>query len=352
MATNTTTATKKAASKAVDFDELYKGTVQSFIDGVDKEDCSEEDCKMCSFFDICKYQPAPVKTVKEPRVTKVSDINLTKKQEEAVNFVKGICRINAGAGSGKTLVVALRTVVLLANGVAPETIFLVTFSNAGAEEMRTRIKAIGANFGIAPEVVDAVRIMTFNAFGQDIIKKEYDSFGFPSEPKVIDDEERSIIIADILDKNFVPSLNYAQFTANLGAVKGALVMAKLVFDVIKRGRYGDSDEDLKTIQEELGSNKRFVGVDSIKALVGLYGEYDSRLKAESLVEFADQEVLVQELLRENPFYLNDFGFTHIIVDEFQDSSAWQIEFIKKLTDAPSFESLMVVGDDSQGARRS
>lgn len=328
-------------------DALFAGAIDQFTAGIPEHECNKEDCEKCELYDMCKYSLPPIPILKESVVKGVRDMNLTKAQEEAVNYTKGICRINAGAGSGKTTVVSLRTVMLFSMGVLPEQIALFTFTNAAAEEMRSRIKAMSEDFGLSIDV-DALRAMTFNAFGDEIIKKEYKNFGFSREPKVIDDEERSIIIADILSHNEVHGLDYMNFNTDIKTCRGALAMAKLIFDIVKRERLTCSDRDVNTLQQCLENNTRFISdVRAYKELINLYEEYNNKLTENGLIEFSDQEVLVQDLLHKNPFYLERFGFKHVIVDEFQDSSAWQIELIRKFTETADFQSLMVVGDDSQ-----
>ena len=54
-----------------------------------------------------------------------------------------------------------------------------------------------------------------------------------------------------------------------------------------------------------------------------------------------------DLLQKNPYYFEDFGYRHIMVDEYQDTSPTEFELLKVLIDSPDFESFMVVGDDSQ-----
>ena len=70
-------------------------------------------------------------------------------------------------------------------------------------------------------------------------------------------------------------------------------------------------------------------------------------REKNLIAYADQELLIMDLIKRNPYYFEDFGYRHIMVDEYQDSSPMQFELLKILIDSPSFESFMVVGDDSQ-----
>ena len=126
-------------------------------------------------------------------------------------------------------------------------------------------------------------------------------------------------------------------------VKGALIVAKQVFAIVKEGRYGVSDY-LEVMSK---MTHHYCSGQAVRELIGLYDLYDATLRANNLIEFADQEVLVLEYLHKNPFYLEKYGFEHIIIDEFQDTGAAMLELAKAFEDCPSWKSTMIVGDDSQ-----
>ena len=328
-------------------DEYLDPYVKKFSEGVEKEDCNEKDCEMCTVYDLCHFAKAPKILEKKGIRRSLHDLVLTDAQAEAVEFEEGICRINAGAGSGKTTVIAVRVVTLLQKGYDPSKIFLVTFTNSGAEEMRTRIGMYLEDAGLKGEE-KKIRIQTFNAFGNEIIQKEYASLGFSTEPKIIDDVEKCRIIADLLIDHPVEGLDYKNFATDLPMCKGALTITKKIFEIVKAESLGLKDAE-KIYGEKLGADSRFIqgGVGTVKDIIELYDEYDRVLRKENLIEFSDQENMVYEILMKDPYYLQNMGFEHILVDEFQDSTFRQIEFLKMFRDAPSFRSLMVVGDDSQ-----
>lgn len=325
-------------------DALFASQVEAFVDGEDKDECPEEACETCDFAHICSYKLPPKYIEKEKTVKSIRDLNLTKAQEDAVYFKEGICRINAGAGAGKTLVVALRVATLLSEGVKPEEILLLTFTNTGAEEMRTRVKLYNEDFGNDADV-SLLRSTTFNAFGDVIIKENYQELGFDEEPRLIDDVEKCRIIIDLLHDNTVAGLDYRNFDVDMRNCKGALGVTKKCFDIIKT--YGLNTGDGETLYKKMDMNRRFMASNSAEEIIALFAEYERILRERNLIEFADQECLVFELLRKNPYYFEDLGIKHIIVDEFQDSNEGQIKLIKELVNCPAFESLMVVGDDSQ-----
>ena len=335
---------KSGAVEETDLDIEFKPVVEQFMRGHEAEECSDADCKACPLNDICHYAEPPIRITKSHTQKTIRDLMLTSNQEEAIEYEKGIVRINAGAGVGKTVVVALRTVTLLNKGVKPEEIVLMTFTNAGAEEMRARIQLYNDDVGTG-EDISAMKICTFNSFGDDILKTEYARFGFSEPPKIIDEVERAGIISNLLKQNIIDGLNYKQFIANTKYVKGAVWIAAKVFDIVKKGPY--TIYDIDQVYTELGMDRRFVAKEPVKKLIELYDDYDEELRNNNLIEFADQEMMLFELLHKDPYYLEQFGYKHIIVDEYQDTNLKQTELLKILTQTPTFESLMVVGDDSQ-----
>lgn len=329
------------ASELSELDLKCKELFENFAKG---SECDEEDCETCDFYQVCRYKKSPIIKEKVKVVKSLRDLSLTPTQEKAVSFMEGLCRINAGAGAGKTLILALRVVTLMMNGVSPKDICTITFTNTGAEEMKTRIQLYNEDFGTGEDVSE-LTCTTFNAFGDSIVKQEYTTLGFTREPRLIDDIERSVIISKLLNKTPILGLDYRNFNMNTKNCKGALHMTRKIFQIIKSNNFSYGDE--KEIVKKLDTETRFLDVKSIPKIIELFMEFDSILKEECLIEFADQELLVFDVLRKNPYYFDDLGFKHIIVDEFQDSNKTQIELIKALRNSPKFESLMVVGDDSQ-----
>lgn len=327
-----------------ELDVEFEPIIKAFNEGQEAEECSETDCKACQLYDICHYAEPPIRINKTKVQKTIRDLMLTTAQDDAIEYEQGIVRINAGAGVGKTVVVALRTVTLLNKGVKPEEIVLMTFTNAGAEEMRSRIQLYNDDIGTG-EDISAMKICTFNSFGDDILKVEYPQFGFTEPPKVIDEVEKAGIISNLLKTNVISGLNYKQFITNSQYVKGAVWIAARVFDIVKKGPY--TILDLDSVWNELGQDRRFATKEAVEALIKLYDDYDAELRDNNLIEFADQEMMLFELLQKDPYYLEQFGYKHIIVDEFQDTNLKQMELLKFLISSPSCESLMAVGDDSQ-----
>ena len=327
-----------------DVDRHYLGLLEQYSIG---RECTDDDCKYCPWKMACNYVAGPEHR-EAKAMKKKGDIVYSEAQEKVINFRKGIARVNASAGAGKTECVTERVARLMEEGVSPSEILCITFTDAGAREMKERVARKCAEKGLAVSSKH-LQAMTFNAFAFQILKEQYQICGFSKPPMVIDDVRDSVIVTQLLDDDPLPGLDYLNFNVNFTSCRGALACVRKAFSLIKEEHLDpdgqDAEEQLCNLLDAAGYLNFMPG--STAALLELYKTYDQRLKGECLVQFSDQEPLMMTVLDEIPGYLEHFCFRHIIVDEFQDTNAIQLDTIRKLTECSSFESLMVVGDDSQ-----
>lgn len=320
-------------------DAAFKPQFEAFQAG---RKCSDKDCEGCKLYATCHYEKPPVKLAAKKSGRTLSDVVLSDIQEEAVNVRNGIYRLNAGAGSGKTFVISLLIASLLDEGVDPDKILAITFTNNGAKEMADRIKLYTNEFGCDVDVSHLCT--TFNGFGDKIIKEFYEEVGYAEVPRLIDNVEKAVIIKDLLQVHYIDGLDYRNFSMSNPYVKGALPLVINCFNAIKANQLGRGQE------EELRNAIDYNGIsdDTLTEIILLYDEYDDILRDKCLIEYADQENLLIDFISKNPYYFEDNGYEYIIIDEFQDTNAKQMYIIRNLMDNPDFKALMVVGDDSQG----
>lgn len=329
-------------------DLIMKTVMTKFADGLSREECSADQCKNCEYNQICHYTKAPTVIHTPEAPTDLSLVKLSKAQNEIKDFRSGYAVCNAGPGAGKTFIMTLNTCGLMLAGAKPEEILILVFARSAAEVAQERIQLYNNDIGTG-EDISGLSIKTFNEFGNDILQTEYKRFGFTRPPRVISSIERSCIIAHMLNTHDrIPDQDYRNFTKNESKCKGPVAVASMFFQVMKDKNY--SEFDYMKVKETKNLNP-FVSEEGAKALAALYIEYDAHLKERNLIEYADQELLLLELLKQDPYYFDQFGYKHILVDEGQDTSPRQFDILKYLTNTPSFESVMIVGDDSQSIYR-
>ena len=328
-----------------ELDRKFKEQFEEYTIG---HECSGDECKGCFLNANCNYVKAPDLQEKK-EVKKRAKIQLSDAQQKVVSFNNGVCRVNAGAGAGKTECVSENYKEKIMAGVKVDEILMITFTDAGANEMKDRVagKLLAEGIAVSPSDINA---MTFNTFAYNIVRDKFSDVGFHKAPAVIDDVRQAVIVTQLLDETKVSGLDYLNYKMNQPTCRGALACAIKTFDLIKSKQIDldavDAFDKLKDFLQENGYY-RFMSDQSIDELIDMYRDYDERLKEDALITFADQEPLAFKILEIYPDYLEQFGFKHIIVDEFQDSNDIQLNMIRKLTDVSTFESLMVVGDDSQ-----
>jgi superfamily I DNA/RNA helicase len=242
------------------------------------------------------------------------------RQLEAVRSTEGPLLVLAGAGSGKTRVITYRIAhLLLQKNVAAENILAVTFTNKAAREMQERTAAL-----VGKKRCENVILSTFHSLGVKILRQEIGLLGYKR--------------------------NFAIYAASdqLGLVRQAL-RESIAFD----GRKVDAEAVLWKISAAknalLGPGQLPVppGDDRAAVAAQVYPRYQSLLRACNAIDFDDIIMLTVRLLKEHPEVLARWQerFSHIMVDEYQDTNPSQYLFISLL--AARYKNLCVVGDDDQ-----
>ena len=242
-------------------------------------------------------------------MTDLSDLKneLNPEQYEAVMTINGAILIIAGAGSGKTRVITFRIAHMLDAGVPQSAILALTFTNKAAREMSERIR------DLTGKKLPLLTISTFHAFGVRILRQEIAALGYRENFSIYDETDRNALI-----KETGRELAYSPDALDIYQV-GILISD------IKTGRKH------WTIENEMYKE--------------LYEGYQEGLKLYNAVDFDDLITLPIKLFREHPEILAKYKerYKYIMVDEFQDTSHQQYEFMRLLAD----NNIAVVGDDDQ-----
>lgn len=251
-------------------------------------------------------------------------LQLNDQQREAVSNTDGALLILAGAGSGKTRVIAHRIAYLIAEqGVAPWNILAVTFTNKAAEEMRTRVQRLLKEH----ELVSWPLVSTFHSLCVRILRQDIE--------KLNDKYTRTFTIYDQDDslrliKQCIKDLGYDEKYPGHRATQSAISSAK------NRG------------EDTVSFAARAEYVDERRAAMArVYQMYEERLHANNALDFDDLLIKTVRLLRDVPEVREKYNnkFRYILVDEYQDTNSLQFSLISLLTEKQ--QNICVVGDEDQ-----
>ena len=244
-------------------------------------------------------------------------------QLEAVTFLDGPIIVIAGAGSGKTRTLVYRVARLVESGVPPESILLLTFTRKASQEMLDRAASL------ADPRCRFVSGGTFHSLAFKILKKHAEALGYANSFTILDRSDMEEVL-----RSLIPELQMAkkgQRFPKRGTLANILSKAANLQEPVEA-----------FILEEYG---QFIEVaPQIGNLVKLYAEYK---KANQLMDYDDLIISLQRLLGDNKDIRTELSqkYSHIMVDEYQDTNAIQADIVKWL--AHDHRNVMVVGDDAQ-----
>ncbi len=244
-------------------------------------------------------------------------------QREAVTTTKGPVLVLAGAGSGKTRVIAHRIAYLLGvEGVDPRHVLAVTFTNKAAEEMRRRVEGLVLGAGLRPPL-----IATFHSTCVRILRARAAQAGLKPGFVIYDEEDRLGVVKDVMhaldfDER---ALTPAAAVHRISHCKNQMLMPQEVETLAR------------TPREE--------------RIAALYRQYEQQLAAAGAVDFDDLLLRVVRLFESVPEALQWYRrvWTHVLVDEYQDTNRAQYRIIQRLT--AEHRNLCVVGDPDQSVYR-
>jgi DNA helicase-2/ATP-dependent DNA helicase PcrA len=246
---------------------------------------------------------------------------LNDEQRAAVTAPAGATLVLAGAGSGKTRVLVHRVAwAINAMGATPHNILAVTFTNKAAAEMRHRIEALlGVPGG-------AMWVGTFHGIAHRLLRLHHALAGLPPGFQILDSEDQQRLIKKVIRSQDLDETRY----------------------VPKEVQYYIN----KLKDDGLRPNQVKPGHDPIQQMMAkLYALYEETCRRSGVVDFAELLLRAYELLRDNKSLAAHYRtrFTHVLVDEFQDTNAIQYAWTRLM--AGQDGNPFVVGDDDQSIYR-
>lgn len=241
---------------------------------------------------------------------------LNPEQLEAVCHTGSPLLILAGAGSGKTRVITTKIAWLIAEqGVRPESILAVTFTNKAAREMAERARALDERAGRSS-------IRTFHSFGAWMLRRYAEWAGLSPNFTIYDDDDSVTLLMKAL-----PQLNKQE--------------AQRFIRKISRAK----DYCL------LPDSPQLTMIDPAPEFAVIYRAYQQRLRETGNADFGDLIMLPVQLLQGHTAIAQQLHrrFKVILVDEYQDSNSAQFQLLRELTGEDTY--VCVVGDDDQSIYR-
>jgi len=254
---------------------------------------------------------------------------LNEKQKEAVLQKDGPVLIIAGAGAGKTKTIVHRILHLIKEGVAPENILAITFTNKAAKEMRERVeKALKEDktLNLPVQFYGKPFVSTFHSLGVHIIKENAQLIGLTRHFSIMDRSDSSKLIKDCLKKL---DIDPKQFEPSK------------ILNIISREK-----GNLNTAKEYTGDIE--MKGYTMQAVVGqVWPMYEQKLKEEKALDFDDLLLKTYQILKNNKEILERYQtiWKYIHVDEYQDTNKVQYAITKML--AEKKRNICVVGDIDQ-----
>ncbi len=248
---------------------------------------------------------------------------LNEQQHAAVTAPPGPALVIAGAGSGKTRTLIYRVAFLLEQGIPPECILLLTFTNKAAKEMMRRVADL-----LGGEL-SSLWGGTFHSIGARVLRRHAPLLGYQPDFSILDREDaKEMLHACLLEMDIdVKAARFPKADVLADIFSLAANKEKPVADILK-----EQFDYFSLLEPQIGQ---------------LQQKYAARKKAANGMDFDDLLTLWLKLLRDQPEIRGEFErrFQFILVDEYQDTNKIQGDLIDLM--AAPHQNVMVVGDDSQ-----
>jgi len=238
-------------------------------------------------------------------------------QREAVVAPPSSTLVLAGAGSGKTRVLVHRIAWLIkVLGASPWSVLAVTFTNKAAKEMQHRIE------NLLEQPVGGMWVGTFHGLAHRLLRAHWQEAGLPKNFQILNSDDQQRLVKRIIRE------------MNLDDAKWPPRQAQWFIN--KQKDEGHRPQHL----EDDGDPYR-------RQMIKIYQAYEEACNRTGSIDFAELLLRAHELWRDNPEVLAHYRerFSHILVDEFQDTNTIQYAWLRLL--AGNDDKLFVVGDDDQ-----
>ena len=242
---------------------------------------------------------------------------LNEQQKQAVTTLEGPLLVLSGAGTGKTRVLISRVAHILYGGHAyPWQILALTFTNKAANEMRFRV----AQYGEIAHLCGDLWMGTFHSICLRILRSNYAAAGLRRDFLIYGEDDQKAVLKRVITnlaldtKEFNPS----DWVENISNIKD-------------KGEFDFDKMNLSSVAQKI------------------LREYNAELARLGAIDFGDIILFVLKLFASSDEILRKYQnqFKYIMVDEFQDTNAAQMNLLKMLTADKESPNICCVGDDDQ-----
>src|ERR1051325_2074065 len=281
----------------------------------------------CSMFDVYphfmsrEYVLQPFRSEIHLQINYAAELN--EQQLAAVTASPGPALVIAGAGSGKTRTLIYRVAYLIEQGVPPDRILLLTFTNKAAREMMRRVTDLLGN------ELGELWGGTFHSIGQRFLRRHAPLIGYRNNFTILDREDATDLVKAWLGESEI-DIKSTRFPK-----------PDVLCDI-----FSMPVNTARTVPQVLAAE--YVYFSMLAPQISTLAErYQSRKRSANVMDFDDLLVLWLKLFQEQSELCESYQrrFQFILVDEYQDTNTIQGEIIDLL--AARHKNLMVVGDDSQ-----
>jgi len=244
-------------------------------------------------------------------------VQLNARQHEAVRYLDGPLLVLAGAGSGKTRVIAAKIAHLIEQaGLASRQITAVTFTNKAAREMQARVNAL-----LGREAASGLVVSTFHTLGLNILRRELRAASLRRGFSILDEQDVEQLLSELSKKNDADRDTLRDARRRISQWKNDLV---------------DPDQALRGADDD---------IEAFEA--ALYSAYARALRAYNAVDFDDLILLPVRMLESDAALRERWQnrIRYLLVDEYQDTNNAQYALVRLLVGVRA--ALTVVGDDDQ-----
>lgn len=294
-----------------------------------------------------------------------TDKQPNEKQQECINNLGGQYLVLAGPGTGKTFTVSRRIENMVKNGIAPEKILCLTFSETAANEMKKKIDER------LDKIESEVNVYTYHGFCNDIISDNLEEFDLPENYKLISATVERNFVKECIDE-----INPAAYRSELNdpykylddilkgihAIKQNRLKKEQYFYNLKNNiewepYLAELEAKRKTA---LKNNKGTKGVESdiekhkqkiskAEELWNFYELYREKMQKYHYIDYNDMISLVLDKFDSDKGFLENIAneYEYLLVDEYQDTNPAQNDIVFNLVHGMDNPNVFVVGDDDQ-----